>query len=318
MKGIFTLSFLLLLVSSYTFAQKEIRVNIHHNLGDVSFELGKSSENNLSEKFTVERLQYYISEIVVIHDGGIETPVENMWVLVNATETFTFKLGVLNGVDNIEGLSYGIGVNEEVNHNDPSEWPLGHALYPASPSMHWGWSAGYRFIAMEGFSGDALNTIYQLHGLGDSNYFTNSIAVQGVEEDDIIYINIDADVNKALENINVMSGPISHGETGPAKAALENLRDEVFTASDITSGIDDFEVVDFNVYPNPSINGQFTVEVEDTNVSRLHVFNTDGRMLIDQSLSKQNTSITLNQSGFYFLNLVSNSGRTVSKKITVQ
>ena len=184
--------------------------------------------------------------------------------------------------------------------------------------MHWGWAAGYRFLAMEGFCGDDLKVGYQLHGLGDQNYFVNTIEVQGVEENGDVIINIDADINKALEDISISQGPISHGDTGPAKAALENFRDYVFSASQITSSTSDFDFVDFNVFPNPSINGQFTVEVEDFNSLKIQVFNVDGKMIVEQEVTQNATDIVLGQPGFYFLNLVSNSGRTISKKITVQ
>ena len=48
------------------------------------------------------------------------------------------------------GLEFQIGLPAAVNHADPAPWPAGHALNPIVNGLHWGWSGGYVFAALEG------------------------------------------------------------------------------------------------------------------------------------------------------------------------
>ena len=67
-KVILTLA--LLLTSSIGFAQTELVFNIQHKLNAYDFEINEPGMTNDSVVFTVSRLQYYVSEISVEHDGG--------------------------------------------------------------------------------------------------------------------------------------------------------------------------------------------------------------------------------------------------------
>lgn len=49
--------------------------------------------------------------------------------------------------------------------------------------MHWGWEAGYRFIALEGKSGPYVNQELQFHCIGDEFYteFQFSVEMSGLD-----------------------------------------------------------------------------------------------------------------------------------------
>lgn len=47
-------------------------------------------------------------------------------------------------------LEFQIGLAPAVNHADPAQWPAGHPLNPIVNGLHWGWSGGYVFAAIEG------------------------------------------------------------------------------------------------------------------------------------------------------------------------
>lgn len=48
------------------------------------------------------------------------------------------------------GLEFQLGVPAAVNHTDPAQWAAGHPLNPIVNGLHWGWSGGYVFAAIEG------------------------------------------------------------------------------------------------------------------------------------------------------------------------
>ena len=61
------------LLTSSVFGQSQVLFNIHHKLASEQFELEKIADNNINTPFKLTRLEYYISEISLIHDGGQET-----------------------------------------------------------------------------------------------------------------------------------------------------------------------------------------------------------------------------------------------------
>ena len=48
------------------------------------------------------------------------------------------------------GLAFQLGLPAAVNHGDPGQWPAQHPLNPIVNGLHWGWSGGYIFAAIEG------------------------------------------------------------------------------------------------------------------------------------------------------------------------
>ncbi|MCG9880276.1 MAG: hypothetical protein MH472_06730, partial [Bacteroidia bacterium] len=161
--------------SVVAFAQKNVVLRVHHRLAGQPFAFNQASSNNLGNGFNLSRLEYYVSSIKVKHDGGMTMNATDVYALVKANATSTdIDLSSLS-VNAIEGITFSIGVNAPQNNQDPTQWAAGHPLAPKSPSMHWGWTAGYRFVAMEGKTGSNLNTVFEIHALGNVNYFEQTI-----------------------------------------------------------------------------------------------------------------------------------------------
>ena len=74
------ISFLMFSMSSY--AQNNVQFKINHKLGDADFAMETGAKNNIDHDFEVTRLEYYISEISITHDGGTETTIEDLWMLM--------------------------------------------------------------------------------------------------------------------------------------------------------------------------------------------------------------------------------------------
>ena len=258
-------------------AQTDVYFNINHLLGSTPFAFNTTATNNINQDFQVTRLQYYIAEIKLIHDGGTETVIPDFWILVDASSSTNQLLGNFN-ITNLESIEFGIGVEGAYNHLDPASYPVAHPLGPKSPSMHWGWSAGYRFLAMEGKSGTNMNLTYEIHALGDTNYDHVSLTTTGVNTGAEININIDANYEMALKGISVSSGPISHGETGISATALVNFNTDVFAIGTGTpTGIhDNLNASMFSIYPNPS-KGTINIDTDNNVAGEIEVAVLDVR-----------------------------------------
>lgn len=316
-----TVLFLLAMMTSALgmYAQNSVQLNIHHKLADTDFAFNEGAKNNMEHDFNVTRLQYYISEISIIHDGGTETAIEDLFVLVNASQATEVDLGS-HDITNVEGINFYIGVDPDFNHLDPASYPNGHPLAPSFPSMHWGWAAGYRFVAIEGKGGSSYNQLYQLHGLGDNNYFKTQVALDVAAENGAVVIDLDGDYTRVLEDISVNAGIIVHGEYGEAKKALENFRDFVFSPTQIASSTVDFsEVSGFGVYPNPTVGGTATLSISATQDLTYEVSVTDiiGRQIqhFDNVESNSTLTVQVNQPGIYFVNLIKNGQAVITQKL---
>ena len=151
------------LISNVLMAQsKTVILTIDHKIGLDTCAAGIEGVNNLGNQFKINRIQYYMDEIILVHDGAT-SDTSTVLALVDGFDQTNLNLGSFT-LDSIESIRFAIGVNSSLNHLDPTTYNPNHPLAPKSPSMHWGWTAGYRFIAAEGVGGSTFNQIFEFHG----------------------------------------------------------------------------------------------------------------------------------------------------------
>ena len=187
----------------------------------------------------LDHFDYYLSNIVLVHDGGQELVLPQEVYLIEP-DNHVIYLGYLN-VSNIEEIRFGVGVPSNLNTIsgedaiDISTYPVGHPLSFQDPAMHWGWSAGYMHMIIGGEvdSNDdgTTNTYFELHNLGNNNYTNISLPVVATQSYlDQLDIHIDCNVDVWLTGINLSSVGILHGTTGLNSFVLKNTEVEpVFT-----------------------------------------------------------------------------------------
>lgn len=324
MKRIITITLALLIVASVS-AQKTVKLNIDNLLKDKAFAYNQESQNNLNNAFKLTRLEYYISKISITHDGGQTTEAKDVYILVNASNNVAADLGSYN-ITTIENIKFYIGVNAPQNNQDPTQWPGGHPLAPRSPSMHWGWTAGYRFVAMEGKGGSSLNTTFELHALGNKYYYPIQIPVTGKDVGGELHIDLKADYTKSIENIDVSGGILIHGEDGPTIKLLQNFRDYVFTsgtgATNVLASVNTpVSPNALSIYPNPTTTGTINIDIIDNSIDYTGVTVSDitGKEIISTNINSNSTNqIQLLEKGIYLISLMNNERRLVTKKLIVQ
>jgi hypothetical protein len=187
----------------------------------------------------IDHFDYYLSNIVLIHDGGQELVLPQEVYLIEP-DNFVVYLGYLNVVS-IEEIRFGVGVPSNLNTIagadaiDISAYPEGHALSFQDPAMHWGWSAGYMHMIIGGEvdSNDdgTPNTYFELHNLGNNNYTNVSMPIVATQAyPDQLDIHIDCNVDVWLTGVNLSSAGILHGTSGVNSFVLKNVEVEpVFT-----------------------------------------------------------------------------------------
>jgi hypothetical protein len=320
MNKILQISCGLLFLATTVFGQKAVELQLYHYLNDQSFYLNQEASTNLDEQFKVTRLEYYVTRISLIHDGGMETAISDDTVsLVNAANSnyTAIPLGEID-VTEVESVKFHIGVYSPKNNEDPGQYSIQHPLGPKSPSMHWGWSAGYRFIVVEGTAGEGFSQTFQLHGLGNENYFQTEVDVTPQLVNGKLILPVAADYAKSLEDIFIGNGVISHGSTEEAQEGIFNFRDLVFSNHDITLESPlNISNNAWTVYPNPVSHGfkvQYNGNENDLNVEVLDML---GKVITRYDLA-DNRFVTLPTSGVYTVLLKSNSQVISTKKVIKQ
>ncbi len=319
MKRILLSLSLLFAITLTSWSQVDVYFRINHKLGAASFDPSHVASNNLGNNFTVERLDYYISEITLIHDGGQQTPVTGHYILVKAKEQTNDYLGSFN-ITNLEGVQFGIGVDPSVNHADITTFPPNHPLSFQSPSMHWGWAAGYRFIAIEGKSGSGMNQSWQLHALGDANYGYTTVNTSGTLDGNNLVVALDADYEQGMNNITINGSLNYHGENGQAVTIMNNFKTLVFTEGTAGIGLEEKLLNIMSITPNPS-SGKVTLELsnEINHNSVVSLRDLSGRLISEQSFdSYARMELDLNHQGIYLVSLYENGILIGTSKLIIQ
>ena len=303
------------------FAQKNVKLKINHKLGDATFAYNQESTNDISSKFNISRLEYYISQISITHDGGNVTDAKDVYLLVNGNSTM-FELGSYD-VTSIEAITFYIGVESPANNADPSKWPAGHALAPKSPSMHWGWASGYRFVAYEGYAGSSLSTNYQIHALGNQNYFKQKIATSATDDGGDLLISLNADYSQAISSVPVETGVVTHGDYDEAATLLRNFQNKVFTNASGEGNVLAVKTIEvanaLTIYPNPS-EGKVWLTASDARFvnSEVKISNLLGSEVLKTTLNGGTATLNLDTKGMYIAELTNTDGFTSTKKFIVQ
>ncbi len=255
---------LILAFAAGAFAQttNEVVFSFDHKAGADSLVLNQTEFTIWNgKKVKLTRAEFYISEVEVRHADNTTTPLTDQYILVNAADPAAeFDLGQWP-VDAAHGLTLHLGVAPSVNHNDPAAWPADHPLAPQNPTMHWGWSAGYRFMAIEGKvdnNGDGVpESDFEFHSLGDVLYKT--VELTGVEtaENGALHLHLTLDYVQLFKNMTMSGSLYQHGSGSLNQQMMTNAATEGFLAMPQASATQDVlaNSLQVSVSPNP-----FTVE----------------------------------------------------------
>lgn len=304
-----------------TIAQTNVELSIHHKLGDSDFTTGEELTTNLGHSFNVSRLEYYVTRISIVHDGGTVTAVHDDTIaLINAgDETIsTIALGA-HDFTSIEGVRFHVGVYDPLHMSDPTSYPAGHPLYVplTGPTMHSGLGSGYTFVALEGMTSGGDEFILQTFGI--ANYHEVEVLTEAVDDDGTYVIHIDGDYNRALEDIALFFPMTMHGWGGEAGEMLSNFRDFVFSKASAIAALDELEAGIFQVYPNPSADGHIAISLnEQLSDVTIEVMNALGQIVYSKGqISGSTTELQLPSSGVYFVRLNVAGKRSEVQKVVM-
>lgn len=202
--------------------------------GDAFF-LGGIYTNSNNETLTINRLNYIISNVVLIDADGNEfvyPKEESYFVISEEADIHTVHLNdILAG--NYTKVKFGIGVDEQRylqgETAQQSFWNLA-----AEHNLTWTWSTGYRFINFEGtftsplVDGDKIFQMHQGSNSSTDNYrevTLNLPTTARVRENENPSIHIKTDINVLLDGETkiVLGENLNEAGTGASVMGGENL-----------------------------------------------------------------------------------------------
>jgi len=314
------LTILLLSIYAFAFAQeRNVVLVVNHQLNAAPLMFNVPQVSSAGGMYRLTRFEYYVSGIEIIHDGGQVKALPNTYLLIDPKESNQFSLGS-HTIEQIEGVRFSIGVDAVNNHADPTKWPFNHSLAPQDPNMHWGWEAGYRFVAVEGMAGPSenmLTTNFQVHTIGDELYTPVQVMTSGTYQNNEILVMINAEYANALTGIDVEQGPQNHGSEFEALTLIQNMGSNVFspgTPSDVSV---ETTVAKMRAYPNPA-SGHFTIECSMPDNTIVVLRDMLGRQVASATLTNGRALMRLTELAAESYTAVANDGKNIqSTRVSV-
>lgn len=134
-----------------------VEIKFDNIYGQDDFALNTEYTNAVGETFTVDMLQYYISNIILKTEDGREyvVPQAESYFLIKEHDAETQKIQIPNVPEgNYNEITFTIGVDSLRSTMEPEDRTgvLDIGVEGAGKEMYWRWNSGYIFFKMEGSS----------------------------------------------------------------------------------------------------------------------------------------------------------------------
>lgn len=281
------------------------------------FALNEIVTDNNGVKISIDHFNYYISNVHLVHDGGQDLDLSDTVFLVKQGD-FRLDLGSLP-VTQVEKIRFGVGVSVELSHTDISLYPENHPLTYQSPSMHWGWAAGYMHMIVGGSAdsdnNDVPDAYFELHNLGDNNYYQVELDVTDTDEGASKAIYIDCNLDTWLGLTDLATNGIKHGEDGVNFTVMKNvILRPVFTASG-NAGTDDIETTQGQLSFFRKEGGNYVSWSDLGKPESFSLIDLNGKVLMQQNVSGPSGEFCLGERkpGSYFVRFYDTNQRIIGQ-----
>ncbi|MBK1880562.1 MbnP family protein [Pelagicoccus mobilis] len=209
------------------------------HLNSLRYTLPSTQHQTPSTQYSITRLSFLLSHLAFQTADGTWVEAHDKYAYFDAKKRIlSFDTSIPPG--DYQALRFNIGLPPEANHADPAQYPARHPLNPDHNQLHWTWSSGYIFLALEGrhYKTDKTLGGYVYHFANDPNLtpitINHPLTIQSSTQ-----INLTLDLGKLLASRNPLSpntdGPSTHSHPGdPIAAKLKSNLPTAFTLNAIS------------------------------------------------------------------------------------
>jgi hypothetical protein len=309
---------LLFFTSLFSWSQKNIFLHLEPVFGNQSFVLNQTFIGNDGIAVEIQDFNYYLSDVIIFHDNGQQTPLlTDIWLVTPSQNSLYLGYLALNQIDSI---LFTIGVPKRYNiqagalAQDISTYPETHPLSFQSPSMYWGWSFGYMHMIASGkadSNNDGVpNAYFELHNLGNNNQQSLTLPAIQTTSGNQIDLHYNCHIDRWLNQMPLSSVGVLHGETGLNLSILQNVNtQEVFTL-DAAAKLQENETTLVSWKQSAT---EITIQgLQNQSIESYQVFSNTGQKVRDFHANTPFASILLEQlqSGLYLINVEMNNGKS--------
>lgn len=147
-RALLSLAFLLGVVTAHAVT---LQVALEPSWEGAPLRLGELALTNAAGNvLSVTRLDCLLSEFALVSVDGCAVSLTNQFAYLSAGLGRTRFVLSNAPAGRFTALRFRVGLAPEVNHRDPATVAPEHPLNPSVNGLHWSWSGGYVFLALEG------------------------------------------------------------------------------------------------------------------------------------------------------------------------
>ncbi len=191
-----------------------LELHVHHYVGTEAFSYDSVYTDAAGNDYQFTLARVYLSNPRFTDMSGTTVQTPASYAMVEPG-TMHYDFGTLDP-GHLHNMYLQIGVDSTTNHEDPAMYSAGHPLAFATPSNHWGWSSGYRFISLEGNvdtdNDGTMDTTFIMH-IGTDALFREHNAIMtmlDVEAGDQETIHLAINWGQFLAGIDLETDNLTH------------------------------------------------------------------------------------------------------------
>ncbi len=303
-------------LATLSWSQKNVFLNLEPLFGSQAFDLNQTFVGNDGIAVKIDHFNYYLSEVKLFHDNGLQTNLDSDIWLVTPEQTSIY-LGYIN-LNQIDSINFTVGVPKRYNTQagalaqDISAYPDIHPLSFQSPSMYWGWAFGYMHMIIGGMADNnndnMPNAYFELHNLGNNNQQNIALPCIQTNIGNQIDLNYICHVDRWLQQIPLANIGVVHGEAGLNQQILQNvISQDVFTLS-ANASLSERPAAVVTWIQNE--NEGTLAAADNLTLQNYHLYNSAGQLFTTEVLGSATARIALEQlsAGLYLLKVEMNNG----------
>jgi hypothetical protein len=192
----------LLIVNLYTPSSEKIDVLIQLNYNNEKIVLNKAYQNNYADNFSINKLQFYISDLRFYSQNKEVLEYHKKYILIDIENENSLKISIPSNLM-FDQVLFNIGIDEETNKTGAK----GGDLDPIH-GMYWTWNSGYINFKLEGLYNNNNEFMFHVGGFMKPYNTLQKVKINKAKEhNNKLELNFDRFLNSLDFNLDKILSP---------------------------------------------------------------------------------------------------------------